>query len=95
MIRPLSVVTIAVLSAADLVFPFRDEAQQMPAGPAIGFVYLQRERIVAWCVFLYKIGRILSGSGSERLATSSHTSLIRQNLPQSFTLGSATSAVQS
>src|SRR6516164_2412858 len=50
MTRPLtSVVAIAVLSAADLVFPHRNEPQQMPAGAAIGFVYLQRERIVA-CV---------------------------------------------
>src|SRR5215469_5626583 len=47
------------------------------------------------CVFLYRIERILLGSGSERLATSSHTTLIEQNLPQSFTLGSPTSAVQS
>jgi hypothetical protein len=50
MTRPLtSLVAIAVLSTADLVFPLRNEPQQMPARPAIGFVYLQRERIVA-CV---------------------------------------------
>src|SRR5215472_3599209 len=47
MTRPLSVVTIAVLSAADLVFSLRNEPQQMPASPAIGFVHLQREDIVA------------------------------------------------
>jgi hypothetical protein len=89
----LSVVAIAVLSAADLVFPHRNEPQQMPASAAIGFVYFRASSPAR--VFLYKIERILSGSGSERLATSSHTSLIGQNLPQSFTLGSATSAVQS
>jgi hypothetical protein len=53
MTRPLtSAVTIAVLSGADLVFPPLDEPQQLPAGAAIGFVYLQRERIVA-CVCSY------------------------------------------
>jgi hypothetical protein len=78
----LGVVTIAVFSAADFIVPLRNEPQQMPTSPAIALVYLQRERIVACvCVFLYKIERMLSGSGSERLATSSHTSLIGLNLP--------------
>jgi hypothetical protein len=40
-----------MLSTADLVFPPLNEPQQLPAGAAIGFVYLQRERIVA-CVFI-------------------------------------------
>jgi hypothetical protein len=41
-----------VLSAADLVFALRNEPQQMPPGPAIGFVHLQREDIVASMCFL-------------------------------------------
>src|SRR5260370_42325209 len=52
MTRPLTtVVTIAVLSVADLVFPPFNEPQQMPPGPAIGFVHLQREDIVASLCF--------------------------------------------
>jgi hypothetical protein len=42
-----------------------------------------------------KIESMASGSRSERLAISWHTSLIGQNLPRSFTLGSTTLAVQS
>jgi hypothetical protein len=48
---------------------------------------------VSACVSLYKIARMAPGSGWERLLTASHTSLIGQNLPRSFILGSATSAV--
>ena len=33
---------------------------------------------------LYKTERMVSGSGSERKATSRHTALIEQNLPRSF-----------
>src|SRR5215469_11863939 len=51
--RPLtSAVTIAVLSAPDLVFPPLDELQKMLASPAIGFVHFHREDIVASMCFL-------------------------------------------
>jgi hypothetical protein len=69
----LSVVTIAVLSAAHLVFPLRNEPQQ-------SFVYLQRERIVACVCVPIQNRKNTSGSGSERLATSSHTSLDQPKL---------------